>query len=180
MEKFSGFVVSSRRYQEEEASKEMQYVLEMIFDYKDVEVQPVFDLSGLSIAHFNKDPIKTLKKIKEKIKEDPDFLEYVLKIVPIQYKLKTDLSEISDLSSKFESELNDKDKWRVLLRRRSKDILHEEIVEVAAKEIDIGIVDLEDPDYIVRIEVIGDDTYMSLSKRKELSVIKTRRRILEI
>jgi len=180
MEKFSGFVVSSRRYQEEQAAREIQYVLEMTLDYEEVEVNPVYHLSGLSIAHFNKDPIKTLKRIKEKIKEDPDFFEYVLKIVPIQYKLKTDLSEISDLASKFESELNGKDKWRVILRSRATDIPHNKIVEAAAKEIDTGIVDLEDPDYIVRIEIIGGDTYMSLSKRKELSVIKTRRQILEI
>ena len=107
-------------------------------------------------------------------------MEYVLKIVPIQYKLKTDLLQISDLASKFESELNENDKWRVLLRRRATDISHDEIVEAAAQEIDIGIVDLENPDYILRIEVLGDETYMSLSKRKELSVVKTRRQILEI
>ncbi|MFO7797096.1 MAG: hypothetical protein ACQERB_08220 [Promethearchaeati archaeon] len=180
MEKFSGFVVSSRRYQEGQAAREIQYVLEMILDYEEVEVNPVYHLSGLSIAHFNKDPTKILKRIKEKMEEDPDIFEYVLKIVPIQYKLKTDISEISRLASKFESELNENDKWRVLLRRRATDIPHDEIVEAAAREIDIGIVELEDPDYIVRIEVMGDDTYMSLSKRKELSVIKTRRQILEI
>lgn len=180
MEKFQGFVVSSRRFQENQAAREIQYVLEMTLDYDDVEVKPVYQLSGLSIAHFDRDPIETLKKIEEKINEDPDFFEYVLKIVPIQYKLETDLSKISDLADRFESELDKDDKWRVLLRRRATDISHDEIVEAAAKEIDKGIVDLEDPEYIIRIEVMGEDTYMCFSKEKELSIIKTRRQILEI
>jgi len=180
MRKFQGFVVSSRRYQEKQAAREMQYVLEMSLDYDDVEVEPVYQLSGLSIAHFNRDPIEILKKIEKIIREDPDFFEYVLKLVPINYKLETNLSEIRELAEEYESRLDENDKWRILLRRRATDIPHDEFIEAAAKELDIGIVDLEDPEYIIRIEVMGKDTYMSLTKRKELSMVKMRRQLIEV
>jgi tRNA(Ser,Leu) C12 N-acetylase TAN1 len=154
MENFHGFVISSRRYEEKEAAKEIHYILEMVLEYEDVEVRPIYKLIGLSIAHFHQDPIKTLIKIEEKMVEDPDLFRYVLKIVPIQYKLETDLSKIGDLADRFESELDKDDNWRLLLRRRATNISHDEIVEAAAKEIDKVIVDLEDPEYIIRIELM--------------------------
>jgi tRNA(Ser,Leu) C12 N-acetylase TAN1 len=180
MEEFRGFVISSRRYHENEAAKEMQYILEMILEYEDVEVEPVYNLTGLSIAHFQKDPVDTLEKIEEKMEEDPDLFEYVLKIVPINFKLNTEISEISELAAKFESKIGESDKWRILLRRRATDIAHDDFIDAAAKELDVGIVDLEEPEYFIRIEVMGDETYMSLSKEKELSVVKRRRELIEV
>ncbi len=169
-QKYNGFIISSARTCERNASSEMYYVLTEYLDCTEVRVAPIKTISGLSIAKFNEDPDKILTALEELIKSDPPLLRYTLKIIPISYRVKTDLDTISEITKEYSERITEKDKWRIAIRKRHVELSSEEIITAAANEIKSGTVDLENPDYYIIIEVIGKWTYMHITHRYELSL----------
>lgn len=169
-QKYNGFIISSARTCEKNASSEMYYVLTEYLDCTEVQVAPIKTISGLSIAKFNEDPDKTLAALKELIKSDPPLLRYTLKIIPISCRVKTDLDTISEIIKKYGERISEEDKWRIAIRKRHVELSSKEIITAAANEIKSGTVDLENPDYYLIIEVIGKWTYMHITKNYELSL----------
>ncbi|MBD3256210.1 MAG: hypothetical protein GF383_14020 [Candidatus Lokiarchaeota archaeon] len=176
MEKFNGLVVSSPRKFESYASYEMKRFLDEKLNLTEVAVEPILYLTGLSIASFSESSYYVMKQLKNILKNQMDNFTYVLKIVPIDFKLETEEEEIRNVAKIFEKDLNENDKWRITLRRRRSPLTRDELLEIAADEINIGIVDLEDPDKYLRIEVMKDITYMSFTTISEISVVKYKRR----
>ena len=96
---FNGFIISSQRTFERNASSEVYYLLTEILKLpKNIEIFPIKELSGLSIAHLPKDadPDEILEEIRQKLEEDPSVLQFVLKIVPIQYRTQSKLNEMRE------------------------------------------------------------------------------------
>ncbi|MFO8020169.1 MAG: THUMP domain-containing protein [Promethearchaeia archaeon] len=178
MEKFNALLVSCPRNMEDQAAREVSDVLYENLDYKDSWVTPIYDLNGLLVAEFKANPEKVIKKIIDLLEheEEKNFFYYTLKFVPIMYKMETNLEEIQTTVSQFAEKIHEGDRWRILLRRRKCDIPREDIIEAAAKEINSGKVDLESPEYYIRIEITGNTTYISFSRIKELSLVKYKRK----
>ena len=169
---YHGLLISSARTLERSASSEIYYLLSEILDCSNVNVKPVREIPGLSIAAFSDDPILVLERIKTEIEQDQSFCQYTLKIIPIQYKVSTSLDNLSQLATIF-NDLIDGDKtWRINLRRRHSQFSREEIIGVVAEKITKGKVMLENSDYIIFIETLGKWTYLSISSQPELSISK--------
>ena len=56
-----GFVISSARTHEKNASSEMYYVLSELLVQEEVNASPVSGISGLSIVTFQGDPVQVLE-----------------------------------------------------------------------------------------------------------------------
>lgn len=175
MEIFTGMVLSSEEGFEWQASDELRDILGGEFGYEDVSVQALYGLTSLSIIKFPLNPDGVLKEIAEKLLEHPYIFNFVLKMVPIRIKMETTLQNLEQAGKNYANRIGDDDRWKIILRRRDSPIGHEEAIESAAKHIDKGEVDLENPDLIFRIEIIDDTTYTSLSKVQEVSVEKLQR-----
>ncbi|MBY8999846.1 MAG: THUMP domain-containing protein [Candidatus Heimdallarchaeota archaeon] len=169
MEDYPGFVISSARTLEKNASSEMYYVLSELLNQEDVHVVPVTGISGLSIVSFQGDPIQILKEIQTMVEEQPIF-QYVLKIVPIRYKIHTSLENMSESAIKLNSEIGEEDTWRINVRRRHTQIPRNEIIAAIANEISNGKVMLESPHHYIVVEIIGKWTYLSVSSIPELPI----------
>ncbi|MGV9199534.1 MAG: THUMP domain-containing protein [Promethearchaeia archaeon] len=177
MEKFNGLLISCPRNMEDQAAREVSDVLYENLGYKDSWVTPIYDLNGLLVAKFEENPDTVIKEIIDLLEdEEENLFYYTLKIVPIMFKMETDLEEIQNTAAKFKDKIHEGDRWRILLRRRKCDILREDIIKAATKEIDAGVVDLEAPEYYIRVEVAGNTTYISFSRIKELSLVKYKRK----
>ncbi|MEE9410816.1 MAG: THUMP domain-containing protein [Candidatus Heimdallarchaeota archaeon] len=172
MEKFSGLIISCGRTLERNASSEIYYILTELLDYVDVNVEPVKDISGLSIAVFTIDPIVTIERIKEIAEKDISAMRYVLKLVPIQYRILTSLENYEIVSKHFSLKIDEGDTWKINLRRRHTTISREEIIKKIASKINKGKVMLDNPKKYLIVEVLGKWTYFSLSTFPELSMSK--------
>jgi tRNA acetyltransferase TAN1 len=170
MQEFSGILVSSARTLERNSSSEMFYLLSEILGYEDVDVQPVSDISGLSIATFSENPILTLEKIKTEIEKDSSILQYSLKLVPIQYRTNSSIEKMEGIMEIFNDQIGEDDTWRITLRRRHSQLSREEIIHSLAEVITNGSVRLENPDYYIIVEVLGKWSYLSLSPISEISI----------
>ncbi len=164
-----GFVISSARTHEKNASSEMYYVLSELLDQEEVNVSPVSGISGLSIVTFQGDPVQVLEKLQEMIEDNPLF-QYTLKIVPFQYKVSTSVENLKEAAIKLSTEIDEDNTWKINVRRRHTQIPREEIIGTIANEINKGKVKLESPDHYVIVEIIGKWTYLAVSSIPELSV----------
>jgi len=169
---YPGLLISSARTLERSASSEVYYVLSEILGCSNVDVKPVREIPGLSIATFSDDPIITLERIKTEVEQDPSFFQHTLKIVPIQYRVSSVLDKLSLVAEFFNDKIDDDKTWRIKLRRRHSQLSREEIISAVAEKITKGKVKLENSDYHIYIETLGKWTYLSFSSYSEFSLAK--------
>ena len=172
MEEYQGLLISSARTLERNASSEIYYMFTEILGYEDVKVSPVKGISGLSLAKISKDSILAIEEAKRTIENDVSVLRYVLKLVPIQYRIATSYENFEVASSTFSSQIKNGDTWKISLRRRHTNFSREDIITSIASKITKGKVLLDNPDYYLIVEVLGKWTYLALSPFPELSVTK--------
>jgi len=175
MKIFPGLILSSVRNFEAEASYEMRDILKRKLGIENVLIEPLYGLSCLSIIKFSNKPEIVMEQLEEKLIDNPYMFNYVLKLVPIEIKMKSTIANIKNAGNNYAQKINDKFRWRIILRKRNSDLNRDEIIEKAAEPIERGIVDLENPEIIFRIEIFGNKTFTSLSNIKEISIPKIKR-----
>lgn len=172
---FKGFILSSARTLERNACSEFYYLLtEKLQFSNDIEITPIKEISGLSIAHLpdESDPVKILQDIRNILEQEPATLRYVLKVVPVQYRTSTNMNTIIEGIKKLAPHIKDDTTWKIELRRRHTQITRDEVIKNLAKEIPQGKVQLSDPELTIIVEIIGKWTYLGLSPISELQVTK--------
>lgn len=172
---FNGFIISSQRTFERNASSEVYYLLTEILKLpKNIEIFPIKELSGLSIVHLHNDanPNEILKEIRTKLEDEPSILQFVLKIVPIQYRTRSTLEEMKECVKILSQEITENTTWKIQLRRRHTQLNRDDIITTLAKEIKKGKVELTSPEKVIIVEVIGKWTYLGITDISELQVTK--------
>ena len=129
-------------------------------------------IRGLIVAKTTLDPCTAIEKLRAIIKERPYEFRYALRILPIERVVSTDLEEIKRATQELSGRIGEKETFRVTVEKRFTALHSKEIVEAAASLIKRKA-DLENPDRILLIEVLGGLTGISLLKPSDtLSVIK--------
>ncbi|MHA1668011.1 MAG: THUMP domain-containing protein [Candidatus Heimdallarchaeaceae archaeon] len=169
---FPGLIVSSSRTMERNASSELYYLLTEILDIKNTKIEPVKGIMGLSIASFDGDSVKVLSDIESKVEEDQSLLQYVLKLVPVQYRIPSSLKALKESSSFMSNHIKENMTWKVNLRRRHTQLSRQDIISAIVSEIKNGRVKLENPDKHIIVEVVGKWTYLAITTIPELSLSK--------
>ncbi|MEJ2249825.1 MAG: THUMP domain-containing protein [Candidatus Lokiarchaeota archaeon] len=107
------------------------------------------------------------------MEKDLDFFQYALKIVPIQYVCETKPSTIAEMiKNTFKEHLLENETFRIKLNRRSNDLIERKsFIEKCARPIK-SPVDLENPDKIIRIEVLGNVTGISYLRKEDVIKIE--------
>lgn len=128
---------------------------------------------GLVTGFTNLDPKKVISKINKILERSPNFFQYIMKVVPIDFICETDTNTIKRIIQENQKKFINRDEsFKITLKRRK----HEKIerinfIKVIAKLID-NKVDLENPDKIIRIEVLGNISGISFLKKNEIVKIK--------
>ncbi|MFX1308934.1 MAG: THUMP domain-containing protein [Promethearchaeota archaeon] len=128
---------------------------------------------GLVTGFTNLDPKKVISKINKILERSPNFFQYIMKVIPIDFICETDTNTIKRIIQENQKKFINRDEsFKITLKRRK----HEKIerinfIKVIAKLID-NKVDLENPDKIIRIEVLGNISGISFLKKNEIVKIK--------
>lgn len=162
-------LVSTPRYNEESARAELWFTLLICGDKYPIISN--LELRGLITAFTKLDIFEVIEKIKGILEDDPHFFTYVLKLVPIQYVCDTDLELIKEtVRTHYKSYITINDSFRIRLNRRdNKFIKRDVLIDEVAKIFD-NPVDLENPDKILRIELL--DTICGISFLEKGDVIR--------
>ncbi|MFX0187508.1 MAG: THUMP domain-containing protein [Candidatus Hodarchaeota archaeon] len=166
-------MVSSSRFNEKNAKAELWFILLMCGDKYPIISD--LEFSGLITALTNLDAKKVIQKIKKILIKDPQFIQYILKIIPIDFVCETNINVINQIvQQQYANFINENDTFRIRLKRRS----HESIdrnyfIDTVAKGIN-NKVDLENPNKIIRIEILGNSCGIAFLKPNDILKFKFR------
>jgi tRNA acetyltransferase TAN1 len=88
-------LVSTSRYNEINAKAELWFTLLLCDD--EYPIISGFKFPGLVLGLTNLDARKVISKIKEILREDPNFFQFILKIIPIDFVCETNIQIINEL-----------------------------------------------------------------------------------
>ncbi len=163
-------LISSQRGNERDAQSEMWYILK---ERLEINSKPIHcSIPGLSLLRIKEK--KTVPEIMQKIREiaAKEHLMACLRIIPLEMIIKTDPEEIRDKCLQYTTQIKPTDKWRITTRTRHTKIRGQELIEIIAPHIKNGEVDLENPDKILRIEILGSKTGICLHRPSDEIRIK--------
>lgn len=163
-------LVSTSRFNEVNAKAEIWFTLLMCGDKYPIISGTKYP--GLITAATNIDNKEVILKIKEILHRDPEFFQYILKIVPIDFVCETRLNTIkTHIEKHYSLYLNDTDTFKIELNRRKSEIIDRDVlIDTIAKLFD-NKVNLENPDKILRIEVLGNVSGISFITPEEIIIV---------
>ena len=166
-------IITCARNLEQETKKEIKKILNQLDD-QEPEILNV-GMRGILMVNTVIEPSKIIDLVKNKIIEEPWLIRYCLRIIPIQSITETEIDKIKQNVIKLKDTIQKNDSYRITIEKRNTDISSNEIITEIAK-IFPNKVSLNQPDWIILIEILGDKTGISILKNNELfSLDKSKR-----
>ncbi len=170
-------IITCARHLEPETITELGKILEFFGD-ENPEISRT-DMSGVLTAKTKLDPFEVVKKIQEKINDEPWSIRYSLRVIPIERVIETDFEEISNEVLSLMNKVSENETYRITIEKRNSDISSTEIISKIAGNIP-NKVSLEEPDWIALIEILGKKTGVSVLKSDDIfSLELSKRGLLE-
>jgi len=168
-------LVSTSRGNERNTCSELWYLLGELGDKEaQVDMTPAI---GLIVAKTILDPVDVVRKLRAVLKERPWEFRYTLKVTPVQRVVQTDIEEIKKASADLAREIAVGETFRVSVEKRHTNVSGREIIEAIASCIDRKV-NLEKPDRIVLVEVLGKFSGISILRPDDILSTERERRSL--
>ncbi len=176
------FIVTSPRHYELDAASEIWHCLRATGICEDARI--FFPKSkkewirGLILVDFDFDPIEAIEKIRKYLEEKPWIMEYMQRIIPVEFASE-DINVIKEKVREIASKkIKQNDSWRITVSKHASKYGKFKIIEEIADVINWGKVNLENPDWIINIEVIKDTFYVAIIKKNHIIRKKEIKRII--
>jgi len=167
-------VVSTSRGNERNTCSEMWYLLGEVGDRgSSIETTSVI---GLVVAKTKLDPIKAIRDLRLLLKERPWEFKYTLKLVPVQVVVEAKLEEIERAALGLAQGIEKQEKFRITIEKRHTDLSSKTIIDTVAKRIE-RTVDLDSPNKILMIEIIGELAGLSLITSDGILSVEREKRV---
>ncbi len=158
-------LVTCARNLEPETKNEIGKILGEIGD-QEPEILNV-GMRGILLVKTNIETSRIIEWVKDKVVEEPWLIRYCLRMIPIQSVTETDMSKITNDVIKLKDVIQQNDSYRITIEKRNTDMSSTEIITEIAK-IFPNKVSLNQPDWIVLIEILGNKTGISILKENEI------------
>lgn len=170
-------IVTCSRHLEEEATDE---ILKTLATFGDSDAKAGHSrFSGIVIVDTSLDPFQVINKIKTKILDEPWSIRYCHRFIPIQESTKSTLDNIVTSVQKYTDKMQPDDSYRITIEKRGSDLSTKEIIDSVA-EIIKNKVSLEEYDWNVIVEILGDIAGISILKEEDIvSTLKLKRDSME-
>ena len=156
-------IVSTPRNFETDALAELDFIIHQIFPENKLNYGKTI-VKGLIWGNLlDMDPIQAVHQIKDFVELKPFKLQYLLKFVPIQKVMITDFDLIEEYVLEQLDQIAPEESFKIVINKRR---IHQEKIEIItklAKNI-TRTVNLDHPDKIIRLEIIGKYTGISILK----------------
>lgn len=163
-------LVTTARGNEEDACSEIWYLLGEIGD--SAATVDKTGITGLIAAKTAFNPFNVIEKFREILKQRPWEFRYTFRVIPIEKVVRTELEDIQVAVTELASKIIENESFRVTVEKRFTQISTKDVIETAAANIERKV-DLENPDKVVLVEIVGKFTGISVVKPSELfSVMK--------
>ena len=158
-------IVTCARNLESETKNEIKKILDEL-GAQEPEILNV-GMRGILMVNTIIEPSKIIDYVKNKMIEEPWLIRYCLRIIPIQMITETEIDKIKQNVIKLKDTIQKNDSYRITIEKRNTSISSNEIITEVAK-IFPNKVSLNQPDWIILIEILGNKTGISILKNDEL------------
>ena len=118
------------------------------------------------------DPRKVTERLLKICQADPEMFSSTYRYTPIDEWCKAEIKIMQSRIKKLVPEIEGNEKWKLSLNKRFWDKMKEtELILKLTEVIDCGNTNLEKPDKIVQVEIIGKDAGISLLAPDEILTI---------
>lgn len=170
-------IITCARHLEEEASKEIIKILSKIGDPEPKTT--ITKMPGIVLADTSINPFAVVKEFRNILEDEPWQVRYIMRVIPIERFIETDIEEITKNALELVPKIRESQTYRISVKRRHNSLSSKQIITEIASKVK-NKVNLEDPDWIISIEVLGSKTGLSVLHTQDVvSVEKTKRRLLE-
>jgi tRNA acetyltransferase TAN1 len=166
-------VVSTSRGNERNTCSEMWYLLGEVGD-RGSTVEPTAAI-GLVVAKTKLEPVKAVHELRSLLKERPWEFKYTLRLVPVQSVAEAKLDVIQSSALALAEKIGDKETFRITVEKRHTGLSSKTIIDTIAKKIDRKV-DLENPDRIVMIDIIGELAGLALIRPSDILSVEREKR----
>lgn len=129
-------------------------------------------IRGVVVAKTALNPVEVIQKFRSILLERPYEFRFSLRILPIDKVIQTNLEDVKAAAVELTSKLEDNETFRVTVEKRFTSIHSRDFIEAVATEVK-NKVELENPDKVLLIEVLGGYTGLALIKPNDIiSVMK--------
>jgi tRNA acetyltransferase TAN1 len=127
---------------------------------------------GIIVAKTSLNPYSVIEKLHCLLSERPYEFRFALRIMPIERVVPTDLETIKQVSLELAARIDKNETYRITIEKRFTTLHSMDIISAVATEIQCKA-DMEKPNKILLIEIMGAVTGISLIKPNEIiSVMK--------
>lgn len=149
---------------------ELTFMLKQIGDPSPMVVKT--GIRGLIAAKTVLNPFEVISTFHKILREKPYEFRFALRILPIEKVVRTDLDEIRRVATELSAKIAEDETFRVTVEKRFSTLHSRDLIEATATSIQRKA-NMNNPDKILLIEVVGGLTGMSLIKPNDvISVIK--------
>jgi tRNA acetyltransferase TAN1 len=170
------FIATTFRYKEEDLIDELR---ELFYEFGDLSTNIcTTNIDGLIVGHCLKDPIEFIFFIRQKLRDTPWEIRYLLRFIPIEKVVLTDILEIKDVSIELMNKIPSDGSLKIQIEKRHTNLKKIDIINEIAPFISTKV-DLTNPSWILLIEIIGKYTGISVIKNEILFSSMIEKRSLE-
>ena len=169
-------IVTCPRNLELEAESEIKKILNELDDQEPEIFQT--DMRGILMVNTILEPLKIIDWVKNKINDEPWFFRYCLRIIPVQKTTDTDIDKIKQNVMNLKSIIQENDSYRITVEKRNSNMPSSQIINQIA-EIIPNKVSLDEPDWVILVEIFGEKTCISILKNDSIFSLEKSKRNLE-
>ena len=167
-------IITTYRYKEQEAIEEAIILFERAGDRNVYFV--ISKISGIVLGYTHLDQFEIMSKFRKILLDEPWQFRYILRIIPIERSTKTDLKTIQrEVENLVQKKISFNDTYRITVEKRHTELSTNEIIDYIANKLQFKV-SLDNPDWIILIQVIGNLRGISVIKKNQIfnSVIEKR------
>lgn len=169
-------LVTYHPYQQGLAEREVRRnVEEAGFQLEEMDKTTVQGVMGIRVRG---DPKRLVATLRRSFSESPGMFSYTYHWVPIERWVPSTEGSMVEAAKELSEGIGSDERWMLHLHRRHLAKHSDELVKLLTDPIAKGPVDLENPQKILVVEILGDSTGMSVANKDEvLDVNKLRQQI---
>jgi len=167
------FMLTTHRGLENSASSEAYMLLTELGD-KDVKIFNT-GIPGIITVETSLTHSEVVEALKAMIDKEPWRIRYILRLIPLEVVVETRIEAIVDAVEPLLQRIGEAESFRVTVEKRFSEISTREVIEAVAGKVNRKV-DLEEPDWIILVEVLGGISGVSVIRPDQiLNVVKVKR-----
>ncbi len=157
-------IATTYRFREEDAHDEL---LDLLEDFGDGSAEAeISKIKGIILAQTGLDPFSVVQNLRSAVSE-PWRIRYLLRVIPVETVVPAGLEDIKQAAVKLAGRIAESESFRITVEKRHSQLHTSEIIDVIAEEIKRKV-DLENPDWVVMIQILGSEAGVSVLKPDQI------------